>query len=223
MCDAAHNNPRPPLPLCKAAELTVAGMLSFGVVANYLWLGRTEFVNHAVPFDFVKRLTPPPLKPQHNHQHGPPSTDTKETSRSESRGAVARAHASSRAATLGSGSDVGEESDCGIAGPLAERLRLVYTADDFWAPPTVGAAAAKRGIAVDTFPSLCELVPRSEQLQAPSVESRPFGEIESNKSMPSSRPIPHAFGVKHDSSEAVAIWTANYLEGIVRKAAMKNL
>jgi len=33
-------------------------MLSFGAVANYLHLGKTEFVNHATPFDFQAKLTP---------------------------------------------------------------------------------------------------------------------------------------------------------------------
>lgn len=36
----------------------VKGMLSFGAVANYLHLGKTEFVNHATPFDFRGKLTP---------------------------------------------------------------------------------------------------------------------------------------------------------------------
>ena len=39
-------------------NFTVRAMLSFGVVCNYLWLGKTEFDNHVRRFDFEKRLTP---------------------------------------------------------------------------------------------------------------------------------------------------------------------
>ena len=120
------------------AAFTATGMLNCGVVCNYLHLGATEFVNHAVPFDFAARLTA-------RSEHGEHPT-------------TAGAGAGAKAAPAG-GSSAGDSTAApttaaaaaatasGRCGPLGSRVHLAYAAGDFWAPLACEARAAASGLA----------------------------------------------------------------------------
>jgi len=103
----------------------VKGMLSFGAVANYLHLGKTEFVNHATPFDFLGKLTP----------------STTADAADASLGTAAKANREAVSAAVGAGS-----SGAG-AGPLAAKLHLMYTDNDMWAPLAGEERARAAGVA----------------------------------------------------------------------------
>jgi hypothetical protein len=102
-------------------------MLSFGVVANYLHLGKTEFVNHAQPFNFVAKLTP-----------GTTSIDSPSSSISSS-----SCTSSDKERFLASEAAI---SAAASAGPLASRCHFMYTDGDFWAPLHVEAKARAAGV-----------------------------------------------------------------------------
>lgn len=91
----------------KVRDFTVSSMLAFGVICNYLYLGKTEFDNHETLYDFNKKLTTTPQARRNDDS----------------------VNGATVAKTSSSEQNVTTE---GIS--LKDMVHLFYTDNDFWAP-----------------------------------------------------------------------------------------
>jgi hypothetical protein len=64
----------PPTHFHKVRDFTVASMLAFGVICNYLYLGKTEFENHETLYDVEDKFTP--YKPSSSSSSNTTTTTT---------------------------------------------------------------------------------------------------------------------------------------------------